>query len=72
MSEIPSEDTKISEFNQYQKSDNAPFIIYGDLECLIEKTDRYKNNSDNSFTTKVGGHISLDFSMSAISPFKSM
>ena len=34
---ISSEDTKILEFNQYQKSDKAPFIIYVDLECLIKK-----------------------------------
>ena len=34
---MPSEDTKILEFNQYQKSDKAPFIIYADLECIIEK-----------------------------------
>ena len=31
---MPSEDTKISEFNQYQKSDKAPFIIYADPECI--------------------------------------
>ena len=36
---IPSGDTKILEFNQYQKSDEAPFIIYADLECIIEKID---------------------------------
>ena len=36
---MPSEDTKILEFNQYQKSDKAPFIIYADLECLTEKID---------------------------------
>ena len=34
---MPSEDTKILEFNQYQKSDKAPFIIYADSECIIEK-----------------------------------
>ena len=39
---MPSEDTKIIEFNQYQKSDKAPFIIYADLECIIEKTDGCK------------------------------
>ena len=37
-----SEDNKILQFNQYQKSDKAPFIIYGDLECLIERTDGCK------------------------------
>ena len=44
---MPSEDTKIIEFNQYQKSDKAPFIIYADLECIIEKTDGCKNNIYN-------------------------
>ena len=34
-----SEDTKILEFNQCQKSNIAPFIIYADLEFLIEKID---------------------------------
>ena len=37
---MPFEDTKISEFNQYQRSGKAPFIIYADLECVIEKIDR--------------------------------
>ena len=36
---MPSEDTKILEFNHYQKSDKASFITYTDLECIIEKTD---------------------------------
>ena len=31
------------EFNYYQKSDKAPFIIYTDLQCLIGKIDGYKN-----------------------------
>ena len=69
---MPSEDTKILEFNQYQKSDKAPFIIYADLEYLIEKTDRCKNNPQNSFTTKVGEHIPPGFSMSTIWSFKSI
>ena len=56
-----SEDTKILEFNQYQKSHKTPFVIYADLECLIEKTDGCKNNTENSSTTKVGKHISSDF-----------
>ena len=41
---MPPEDTKILEFNQYQKSDKSPFIIYGDLECIAEKNDGCKNN----------------------------
>ena len=52
-----SEDAKILEFNQYQKSDKAPFIIYANLECLIEEIDGYKNNPQNSFTAKVSKHV---------------
>ena len=54
---IPSEDTKIIELNQYQKSDNAPFIIYVDLECITEEIDECKNNPENSSTSKVSEHI---------------
>ena len=39
---MPSEDTKILKFNQYEKSDRAPFIIYGDLACIIEKIAKTK------------------------------
>ena len=44
----PSEDTKILEFTQYQKSDKASFIIYADLECIIEKIDGCNNNPETS------------------------
>ena len=45
---MPSEDTEILKFNQYQKCDKVSFIIYVDLECLIEKIDGCKNNPQNS------------------------
>ena len=54
---MPSEDSKILEFNEYQKYDKAPFIIYADLECLIRKIDRCKSNSQNSLMTKLSEHI---------------
>ena len=69
---IPSEDNKILEFNQSQKSDKAPFIIYVDLECIIEKIDGCKNNSENSSATKVSKHIPSGFPMSTISSFRSI
>ena len=28
---MPSEDTEIFEFNQYQNADKAPFVIFTDL-----------------------------------------
>ena len=69
---MTSEDTEILEFNQYQKSDEAQFSIYADLECLIENIDGCNINPGNSSTTKVSEHIPSGFSMSAISSFKSI
>ena len=40
------------------------------LECLIERIDGCRNNTENSFTTKAGEHIPSYFSMSTISSFK--
>ena len=51
-----SEDTKILEFNQYQKSDKILFIIYARCE--------YKNNP--KISAKVGEHIPSGVSMSTI------
>ena len=69
---MPSENTKILELNQYQKSDKAAFINSADLELSIEKIDDCKNNPENSSTNKVGEHTPSVFSMSAISSFKSI
>ena len=59
---MPSEGTKILEFNQYKKSDKEQIIIYSDLECIIEKTEGCKNNPENLSSTKVGKHIPSNFS----------
>ena len=69
---VPSEDTKILEFNKIQKSDKTPFIVHGDLQCLIEKIDGCKNNPKSSSTSKVDQHIPSSFSMSTIFPSKSI
>ena len=52
--------------------DKAPFSIYAELECLIEKTDECKDNLENSSTTEACEHISSGFPMSTISSFKSI
>ena len=69
---MSSEDTKLLEFNQYQKCDKAPFIIYAHPECSIEKIDGFKNTPENSSTTKVGKHIPSGFSMCTIPSLKSI
>ena len=48
---MPSEDSKILEFNQFKKSGKTPFIIYTDLDCVIEKID------DVKITLKIHLHL---------------
>ena len=69
---MPSKDTKILEFNQYQKPDKQPFIIFTDLECIVEKIYGCKNNPQNLSTTKISEHIPSSSSMSALSSFRSI
>ena len=54
------------------KTDKASYIIYSDLECIIEKIDRCKNNPENSSTAKVSEHIPSGFPMPTISSFRGM
>ena len=61
----------VVELNQYQKFDQALFIIYADLRCIIEKTDGCKINPEHSSTTKVSEHILSGLSMSTIPSFSS-
>ena len=67
-----SDDTKILEFNQYQKSNKTSFIIYVNLECIIEKVDWCKINPENLSTVKVSKHVPSDFSISPISLSRSI
>ena len=55
-----------------KKSDKAPFILYADLECLIEKFGGCKNDSENLFTTEVCERIPSGVSMCTISLFKNI
>ena len=66
------EDTRILEFNQYEKPDKVPSFIYANLECIIEKIDGYKKDPENSSTTNVNEHTPAGFSMYAISLLRSI
>ena len=37
--EMPNEENKIIKYNQGEKSIKSPFIIYADLECLLERNE---------------------------------
>ena len=65
---MPSEKNKILEFNQYMKSDKMPQIC-ADIESSFKKIDGYANIQENSSTTKIGEHISCEYSISTIWTF---
>ena len=51
--EMPEEQNEIVKYNHGEKSMRAPFVIYADLECLLEKMSTCYNDPEKSSTTKV-------------------
>ena len=54
--EMPNEDNKIIKYNQREKSIKSLFIIYADLECLLEKISTCYNNPEKSSTNEINKH----------------
>ena len=50
------EDNKILKYNPGKKSMEAPFIIYADLESVVEKINTCHNNPEKSSSTKINEH----------------
>ena len=61
--EMANEDNKIIKFNQGEKSIKSPFIIYADLECLLEKMSTCYNNPEKSSTTEANKHTPSGYSL---------
>ena len=49
---MPNEDTKILKYSSGEQSLKVSFIIYADLECLLQKINACQNNLDKSYTEK--------------------
>ena len=60
---MPEEYNKTVKFNEGEKSMRVPFIIYADLECLLEKMNTCRNNPKKSSTTKINKHTPSDYSL---------
>ena len=60
---MPNEDNKILKYNYGEKSLKASFIIYADLECLLEKMHSCQNNPENFYTDKKTKHAPSGYSM---------
>ena len=54
--EMPNEENKIIKYIQGEKSIKSPFIIYADLECLLEKMSICYNNPEESSTIEINKH----------------
>ena len=61
--EMPEEYNEILKYNAGEKSMKVPFIIYADLECLLEKMNTCHNNPKKSSTTKINKHTPSCYSL---------
>ena len=60
--EMPTKDNNIIKYNQGEKSIKLPFIVYADLECLLEKMSTCYNTPEESSTTKINKHTPSGYS----------
>ena len=47
---MPTKNNNIIKYNHGEKSTKLPFVIYADLECLLEKMSTCINNANESST----------------------
>ena len=66
---MPNEDSKISKYNHGEKSFKAPFMIYAELECFLEKIHSCQNNPEKSYTQKKTKHTPSGYSFFTIFSF---
>ena len=60
---LSEKDNKILKYNFGDKSMKAPFIIYADIEPLLEKMSTCHNNPEKSATTKINKHTPSGYSL---------
>ena len=62
--EMPTKNNNnIIKYNHGEKSIKGPFVIYADLECLLEKMSTCIDNPNESYTTKINKHIPSGYSI---------
>ena len=60
---MPEEDNKILKYDKGEKSMKVPFIIYADLESLLEKMNTCHNSPEKSSTTRINKHTPFGYSL---------
>ena len=61
--EMPTKNNNIIKCNHGEKSMKLPFVIYADLECLLEKMITCINSPNESCTTKINKHVPSGYSI---------
>ena len=60
---MSNEGNKIIKHNQGEKAVKSSFIIYADLECLLEKISTCHNDPEESSTTDINKHTPSGYSL---------
>ena len=60
---MPTKDNNTVKYNQGEKSIKLPFVVYADLECLLEKISTYQNNPRESSITEINKHEPSGYSL---------
>ena len=61
--EMPTKDNNTLKYNHGEKSTKLPFVIYADLECLLDKMSTCQNNPNKSSTIKINKHTPSHYSL---------
>ena len=61
--EMPTKDNNTIKYNHGEKSIKLPFVVYADLECLLETMSTCYNNPEESSTTKINKHKPSGYSI---------
>ena len=67
--EMPEECNKILKYKHGEKPMKVPFIIYADLESLLENMNTCHNNPEKSSTTKINKHTLSGYSLFTLCSF---
>ena len=61
---MPTKDNNTTiKYNQGEKSIKLPFVVYADLECLLEKNSICQSNPNESSTTEINKHTPSGYSL---------
>ena len=61
--EMPTKDNNAIKYNQGEKSIKLPFVVYADLEFLLEKISTCYSNPEESSTTKINKDTPSGYSL---------